>query len=68
LHANSFSGICIGDKLTSNKYAKTINILWTVKVFVKYQAHGGTSTPTPPLRTPLVRTHLFFHTATSEVS
>jgi len=37
------------DKLTSKKYAKTINLLGTGnKVFVKYQAQGGWLTPTPP--------------------
>jgi len=44
------------DKLTSKKYAKTINLLCAGdKVFVKYQAQGGL-TPTPPLRTPLTVT------------
>jgi len=40
LHANSFRGTCIKvDKLTSKKYAKTINLLCAgTKVFVKYQA------------------------------
>jgi len=37
------------DKLTSKKYAKTINLLCAGdKVFVKYQAQGGALTPKHP--------------------
>jgi len=36
------------NKITSNKYAKTINLLCAGnKVLVKYQAQGGWLTPTP---------------------
>jgi len=36
------------DKLTSKKYAKTVNLLCASNnVFVKYQAQGGGLTPTP---------------------
>jgi len=47
------------DKLTSKKYAKTINVLCAGnKVFVKYQAQGGGFNPkTPSLRTPLQCIH-----------
>jgi len=42
------------DKLTSKKYAKTINLLCAGNtVFVKYQAQGG-GNPNAPLRTPLL--------------
>ena len=41
------------DKLTSKKYAETINLLFVGnKLFVKYQAQEGGVNPTP-LRTPL---------------
>ena len=41
LHANLFYGIC-------NKYVKTVNLLCAGnKVFVKYQAEGGSLTPPP---------------------
>jgi len=40
------------DKLTSKKYAKTVNLLCAGnKVFVKYQAEVGV-TPTPPCPRP----------------
>jgi len=45
-------------QINKQKYAITINLLWAGNnVFVKYEAQGGVSTPTPnpPLRTPLVR-------------
>ena len=41
------------DKLTSKKYAETINLLFAGnKLFVTCQAKGGLPHP-PPLRTPL---------------
>jgi len=41
------------DKLTSKKYAETINLICAGnKVFVKYQAQGW-GNPSPSLRTPL---------------
>jgi len=58
LHANSFRGICKKkvDKLTSKKYAQTINLLCASnKVFGKYESqawaqfgggHGGRVPPT----------------------
>ena len=42
------------DKLTSKKYAKTVNLICAGNiVFVKYQVQGGFN-PNPPLRTPLL--------------
>jgi len=39
------------DKLTSKKYAKTFNFLYTGnKDFVKYQAQGGGFNPPPCVR------------------
>jgi len=42
-----------GDKLTSKKYAKTINFLCAFNEVLKYQDQGGGLTPQTPLRTPL---------------
>jgi len=44
------------DKLTSKNMRKQlISCAQVLKVFEKYQAQGGCSTPNPPLRTPLHR-------------